>query len=80
MRMKLQCTGVTCDAAEMSHVAAMSHAMEWQSQANPRSIYSPRNFHKKSSYFTSHPAHTSNLGKVGTVPYRNLQRNTPGDT
>ena len=38
------------------------------------SIYSPRSSRRKSSCFTrqttSHPAHTSNLGKVGTVPYR----------
>src|SRR5208282_1128462 len=43
------------------------------SQVIPRSIYSPRSSHRKSSCFTrkttSHPAHTSNLGKVGTVPY-----------
>ena len=45
----------------------------WQSQRTTRSIYSPHSSHRKSSCFTrkttSHPAHTSNLGKVGTVPY-----------
>ena len=45
----------------------------WPSQVIWISIYSPRSSHRKSSCFTrkttSHPAHTSNLGKVGTVPY-----------
>ena len=67
----------------MSHVTAMSHLAyantQWHcqhllpSQMIWRSIYRSRSSRRKSSCFTrkttSHPAHTSNLGKVGPVPY-----------
>ena len=48
--------------------------LRWRRRVIWKSIYNPRSSRRKSSCFTrqttSNPAHTSNLGKVSTVPYK----------